>query len=100
MPVQHDARTQGQLAPEAQNDPVMLTSEAAAYVRMSRSTLAKWRMRDGAGPRFVRLGGKRVGYRRSALDEWLAGCERGSTLDDLRLRIASPRHAGVPAPAG
>jgi len=84
MLVQHDTGTQGQLAHEANTDPVMLTGEAAAYVRMSKSTLAKWRMHDGAGPRFIRLGGKRVGYRRSALDKWLAGCERGSTIDDRR----------------
>ena len=50
-------------------------SEAAAYLRVSRSTLAKWRMR-AEGPPFHRCGQRLVYYYKSEIDEWLKGCDR------------------------
>lgn len=50
------------------------TCEAADYLRLSRSTLSKWRMR-GEGPPFHRFGGRLVYYLKHELDEWLAGCD-------------------------
>jgi predicted DNA-binding transcriptional regulator AlpA len=48
--------------------------EAAAYLRISPSTLAKWRMKS-AGPRFHRCGARLVYYYKHEIDEWLAGCD-------------------------
>lgn len=45
-------------------------SEAASYLRVSRSTLAKWRMR-GEGPPFHRFGKRLTYYLRGELDRWL-----------------------------
>lgn len=62
-------------------DPVIRPREAAAYTGLSESRLAKLRM-TGDGPRFVKLSTTRVGYRHSALEEWLRERERTSTLED------------------
>jgi predicted DNA-binding transcriptional regulator AlpA len=45
------------------------TAEAAAYLRMAKQTLAKWRS-QGRGPSYVRLGGA-VFYRLSELDQYI-----------------------------
>lgn len=52
--------------------------EAAGYVGISESTLAKLRMaaNHNKGPRFAKLGGAVV-YRRSDLDDWLQRSLRG-----------------------
>lgn len=52
-------------------------AEAAAYLRVSRSTLAKWRMND-TGPLFHRCGPRLVYYFRDELDQWLEGCDAQS----------------------
>lgn len=59
---------------------ILDAAEAAAYLRTSRSTLAKYRC-YGGGPLFVRQSARKVLYRRSDLDLWLAGRARTSTLD-------------------
>lgn len=51
------------------------TSEAAKYLRVSRSTLAKWRMR-GEGPPFHHFGKRLIYYIKHELDAWLAQCDR------------------------
>jgi excisionase family DNA binding protein len=56
----------------ALNTDLMLPDEAAAYTRLSVKTLAKMRCRGTSMP-FLKLG-KKVMYRRSDLDRWLAGC--------------------------
>lgn len=48
---------------------------AAAYLKVSRSTLAKWRM-SGIGPRHHRCGPRIVYYYRDEIDDWLADCDR------------------------
>jgi excisionase family DNA binding protein len=45
--------------------------EAAEYLRVSTSTLAKWRMRN-EGPPFERCGPRLVLYDREVLKTWLA----------------------------
>jgi predicted DNA-binding transcriptional regulator AlpA len=52
---------------------------AAAFLGVSISTLAKWRV-SGKGPRFVKLGSK-VAYRTSDLEDWLEAQTRMSTSD-------------------
>jgi len=49
---------------------ILRTREAAAYLGLSPSTLEKRRLR-GEGPRFIRLGGRAIGYRIEDLDGWL-----------------------------
>jgi excisionase family DNA binding protein len=49
-------------------------SEAAEYLRVSRSTLAKWRMK-GEGPPFHRCGRRLIYYYRTEIDNWLEGCQ-------------------------
>ncbi len=48
----------------------MRADEAAAYLRLAQSTLAKLRC-YGGGPVFAKAGGRRVIYDKSDLDAWL-----------------------------
>ncbi len=50
---------------------VVRPAEAALVLSVSLSLLKKWRAED-AGPRFVRLGGRAIGYRRADLSDWIA----------------------------
>ena len=52
--------------------------EAAKYLRVSRSTLAKWRM-NGDGPAYHRLGPRLVYYIRHEVDDWLASCDHAQS---------------------
>jgi excisionase family DNA binding protein len=54
-------------------DDLLKPEEAAAYLRLSKSTLAKMRL-SGTGPRYQKFG-RAVRYRRRDLDAWarLAG---------------------------
>jgi predicted DNA-binding transcriptional regulator AlpA len=49
-------------------------SEAAKYLQLSRSTLAKWRMRN-EGPPYHRCGPRLIYYFRQEIDAWLAACD-------------------------
>jgi excisionase family DNA binding protein len=49
--------------------------QAAEYLNVSRSTLAKWRMR-GEGPPYHRCGPRIVYYYRDEIDAWLAECDQ------------------------
>jgi hypothetical protein len=53
------------------------TEEAARFLRLQRQTLEAWRLR-GTGPAFVKLG-RRVVYRREAIERFIAERERTST---------------------
>jgi predicted DNA-binding transcriptional regulator AlpA len=58
----------------------LLTSDESAHVlRLSPSTMEAWRLR-GKGPKFLKLG-RRVLYKRSSLEEFMAERERASTSD-------------------
>jgi predicted DNA-binding transcriptional regulator AlpA len=54
--------------------------EAAKYLGLSASTLAKLRM-SGDGPTFAKLGRRVVVYRLADLDEWVTRSRRKSTLE-------------------
>ena len=54
--------------------------DAARYVGLSASTLAKMRMR-GDGPRYAKAGSRVVVYDRHDLDTWLASQSRRSTSE-------------------
>ena len=49
---------------------ILRTPGAGEYVGLSASTLEKMRL-SGEGPRFVRLGGRAIGYDIRDLDDWL-----------------------------
>jgi hypothetical protein len=53
------------------DSPYMTTTEAAAYLKVSRQFLEGSRYRgDGSGPDYIRLG-RSVRYMRSVLDAWM-----------------------------
>ena len=54
--------------------PRLRAIEAAKYLRVSRSTLAKWRM-SGTGPTFHRCGPRLVYYFKNEIDAWLEACD-------------------------
>ena len=61
---------------------VIRAPEAAKYLGLSESTLAKMRMRGGVdSPPFVRLGARVIGYRVDDLTAWLNSRRRKSTSD-------------------
>jgi predicted DNA-binding transcriptional regulator AlpA len=57
-------------------------SETARYLRVSRSTLSKWRT-GGKGPPYHRCGPRLIIYLRSELDEWLEADEEGRGASHL-----------------
>lgn len=61
------------------NTPLKNAHEAAGYLGLSVSTLAKLRL-TGNGPRFINLG-RRVLYDPSDLNAWVASRKRNSTSD-------------------
>jgi len=58
---------------------ILTTEESAKYLRLRKNTLEQWRLK-GFGPAFVKLG-RRVVYRREALEKFMAERERRSTSD-------------------
>jgi predicted DNA-binding transcriptional regulator AlpA len=61
--------------------------EAAKYVGISTSTLAKMRLR-GDGPAYLKLGPRAVAYRIVDLEEWLTTHRRRSTSESKHARSA------------
>ena len=55
------------------------TKQAAAYLNCSARFLEIKRI-QGGGPRFVRLSPKMIRYRKSDLDDWVAGRVHTSTV--------------------
>jgi predicted DNA-binding transcriptional regulator AlpA len=62
---------------------VLRTPAAAEYLGLAVSTLEKFRL-TGAGPSFVRIGVRAVGYRIEDLDAWLAERVRRSTSESAK----------------
>jgi len=53
-------------------DPILSEEELAKWLDTSRPTLQRQRS-DGSGPPFVQLSERRIGYRKSDVQAWLAG---------------------------
>jgi excisionase family DNA binding protein len=71
----------GRPNPSDENGQTLLTpSEVAAYLRVSKSYLDKLRV-YGGGPQFLRPGRRKILYRKSDLDLWLAARRFGSTSE-------------------
>ena len=60
-------------------DPLYRAAEAAALLKSNARTLERWRS-TGTGPSFVKVG-RRVAYRRSDLERWLAQHTRQHTSE-------------------
>jgi predicted DNA-binding transcriptional regulator AlpA len=60
-------------------------SEAADYLQLSRSTLAKWRMR-GEGPPYHRCGLRLIYYFRQEIDAWLVACDESAQARSVEAR--------------
>jgi predicted DNA-binding transcriptional regulator AlpA len=56
---------------------LLTAKEAAALLRVSTSTMAKWRLR-GEGPSYIKLGAK-IAYSDDIVNAWLASRVRQST---------------------
>lgn len=61
---------------------VLTTREAAAYVRLGKPTLERFRL-TGKGPQFCRLAGRAIRYRKADLDEWLVSRLVRSTSQEV-----------------
>lgn len=73
---------------------VLRAPEAAKFLGLSTSTLAKMRMRGGHdSPPFVRIGSRVVGYRLSDLESWLSSRRRRSTSDPGTSNPGAPTSA-------
>jgi predicted DNA-binding transcriptional regulator AlpA len=57
------------------NQELLSERELSNWLGLSEPTLFRHR-RNGTGPKFIRLSERRIAYRRSAVEEWLKGCER------------------------
>jgi predicted DNA-binding transcriptional regulator AlpA len=73
------------------DDALLLPPETGHRLRISVSTLAKWRV-YGSGPRFIRLSGNRIAYRESDLAAWIAGRAVASTAERSTYATPPPRH--------
>jgi excisionase family DNA binding protein len=72
---------------------ILTTNEAADLLRVSRQSLAKWRV-SGDGPPYLKLG-RRVLYRSDDLESWLGARRRRSTSSISRSveALTEARHA-------
>ncbi len=81
--------------PGSAEDGVLFTEEEAAKrLRQPERTLQYWRW-QGMGPRYVKQG-RRVTYRREALDDWISKQERGTTSE----KSSKTRRPIIPTPDG
>lgn len=61
-------------------DRLLNESEAAAFLGYTIRALQNWRLRGG-GPRFVKVSGRSIRYRRRDLNDWVEQRLRFSTAD-------------------
>jgi predicted site-specific integrase-resolvase len=74
-----EARSVGDTMSMETLNEISTTEEAARFLRLKRQTLEMWRLK-GTGPTYLKLG-RRVVYRREALERFMAVSERRSTSD-------------------
>ncbi len=60
---------------------ILRAPQAAEYIGLSVSTLAKMRLR-GDGPPFLKIGPRIVAYDSNDIDDWLVTRRRSSTSDN------------------
>ena len=52
-------------------DPILTEKHVSAWIGLSLPSLQRMRS-NGSGPRFIQLSERRIGYRRSDVEAWLA----------------------------
>jgi predicted DNA-binding transcriptional regulator AlpA len=57
-------------------------ASAARELNVSRRTLARWR-REGGGPPYARIGGRRLAYAISDIDNWISANTHASRAQEL-----------------
>jgi predicted DNA-binding transcriptional regulator AlpA len=72
--------TKSEIFASLASERLMTSVEAATFLALAASTLAKMRLR-GDGPRYRRVGRRAVRYAMSDLRYWLDECSRTSTSD-------------------
>lgn len=60
---------------------ILSTAQAANFLNLGNSTLEKWRC-AGRGPKFIRLGTRRVGYPVTELTAWVASRPRYASTSE------------------
>lgn len=65
------------------DDPLLSVEQAAQRLGVCRSFLDKRRV-YGGGPQYLRLSTRKIAYRTTALDAWLADRAQHSTSEDAR----------------
>ena len=65
---------------ERAGTPLLTPRQAAAYTGLAITTLQRQRT-EGTGPKFVKIGKRRVGYRLADLLNWLDARVTNSTAD-------------------
>lgn len=68
-------------------DALLVTKEAAAYLRTSERAMENWRI-TGAGPVWVRVGPRRVVYRASDLAAWVEANMHASRAAEMQGKAA------------
>ena len=66
---------------DTSNQEILTERDVSTWLGISEPTLFRHR-REGTGPKFIRLSPRRVAYRRSAVEAWLASREQ-HRLDPL-----------------
>lgn len=61
--------------------PLLAVNQAAAYLKLSIPTLARYRM-QGGGPIYQKIGPQRVFYDQQDLDAWRTSRRRRATCED------------------
>jgi excisionase family DNA binding protein len=81
----HDLHVASHPVADEQADALLTPKEAAEHLRVSKSYLDKLRV-YGGGPKFLRLGKRKILYRKSDLDRWATERCFGSTSEYHALR--------------
>ena len=61
---------------------ILTTPQTADFLKLAVSTVEKLRC-HGGGPKFIKLGSRRVAYLKSDLEEWLASRPRCGSTSEL-----------------
>ncbi len=59
----------------ARPEPLISEKDLCEWIGIGRATAVRWR-HAGVGPRFIHLGSRRLAYRKSDVEQWLADRER------------------------
>jgi predicted DNA-binding transcriptional regulator AlpA len=82
-------------------DPILSDPEYRAWLNLSAPTAQRQRS-DGSGPPFIQLSERRIGYRKSAVERWLASrtIKRVGALGSAEQPPAAKMDDATAAPSG